>query len=41
MSMKDKAIQYSPQVKIKGWYWYLLALGLVMVVSGIAWILFL
>ena len=41
MSVHDKAIQYSTQLKIKWWYWSLLILGLVMVVGGIIWMVFL
>jgi hypothetical protein len=35
MSVQEKSIQSSDQVKIKRWYWYLLVLGSVMVVGGI------
>ena len=35
MSVQDKSIQYSSQVKPKWWYWSLLVLGSVMVVGGI------
>jgi hypothetical protein len=35
MGVQDKSIQYSTQVKIKRWYWYVLILGSVMVVGGI------
>jgi len=35
MSVQDKTIQSSAQVKIKRWYWPLLILGSVMVVGGI------
>jgi hypothetical protein len=39
MSFKDKAIQSSPQLKIKWWYWPLLILGSVMVVGGIVFVI--
>jgi len=35
MSYKEKAIQSSPQFKLKWWYWPLLILGSVMVIGGI------
>ena len=35
MSVQDKTIQSSAQVKIKRRYWYLLILGSAMVVGGI------
>jgi len=35
MSAQDKWIEYSPQGKMKLWYWPLLILGSVMVVGGI------
>jgi hypothetical protein len=35
MSVQEKAIQSSAQVKIKWWYWLMLILGSVMVVGGI------
>ncbi|MGA2671193.1 MAG: hypothetical protein ABSF21_07275 [Dehalococcoidia bacterium] len=38
MSVLDKSIQYSDQVKTKWWYWPLLILGSVMVVGGIVWV---
>jgi len=41
MSVVEQSIQYSDKVKIKRWYWYLLILGSVMVVGGIAWMVFL
>jgi hypothetical protein len=38
MSILNKSIQYSAQVKTKWWYWSLLILGSVMVVGGIVWV---
>jgi hypothetical protein len=35
MSIQDKSIQHPIQMKVKWWYWPLLALGSVMVVGGI------
>lgn len=39
MSFKDKSIQYSPQGRLKWWYWPLLTLGFVMVVGGILFVI--
>jgi hypothetical protein len=41
MSVKDRSIRNSVQMKIKWWYWTLLILGSVMVVGGIAYIIIL
>jgi hypothetical protein len=35
MSVQDKSIQFSAQMKVKWWYWPLLILGSVMVIGGI------
>jgi hypothetical protein len=35
MTVQDKSIQSSTQMKLKWWYWPLLILGSVMVVGGI------
>ncbi|MFH0768323.1 MAG: hypothetical protein V1932_01990 [Chloroflexota bacterium] len=35
MSVQDKSIQSSAQMKAKWWYWPLLILGSVMIVGGI------
>jgi len=41
MNVQDKTIESSVQVKIKRWYWYLLILGLGMVIGGVACIIIL
>jgi hypothetical protein len=35
MSVQDKSIHYSAQVKMKWWYWPVLILGSMMVGGGI------
>jgi hypothetical protein len=35
MSVQDKSVQYSAQVKTKWWYWPLFILGSVLLVGGI------
>jgi hypothetical protein len=40
MNVQDKAIQYPTQAKIKRWYWYLLILGIAIVVGGIVLMVF-
>ncbi len=35
MSILNKSIEYSAQVKMKWWYWPLLILGSVIVVGGV------
>ena len=41
MSVQDKSIQSSAQVKIKRWYWPLLILGSMMVAGGIVGVIIL
>jgi hypothetical protein len=37
MSVLNKSIESSTQVKMKWWYWPVLILGSVMIVGGIVW----
>ena len=39
MTVQDKSIQYSAQMKLKWWYWPVLILGSVMVVGGIVYVI--
>jgi hypothetical protein len=36
MTVQDKSIEYTDHVKAKWWHWFLLILGSIMVVGGIA-----
>jgi hypothetical protein len=38
MSIQEKVIQSSAQMKLKWWYWPVLILGSAMVVGGIVWV---